>query len=128
MKSRSNRIVAGIIVLALAGVIYMVATKERAPSKLDGFAACIQESGATFYGAFWCPHCQNQKAMFGRSAKLLPYAECSTPDGRGQLTGCKDLAITTYPTWVFGDGSTTTGEIPLKILAEKTSCALPLEE
>jgi hypothetical protein len=25
---------------------------------LDDFAKCIKDSGAMFYGAFWCPHCQ----------------------------------------------------------------------
>lgn len=96
-----------------------------APGKYDQFATCLGEQGAKFYGAFWCPHCRNQKNMFGDSAKLLPYVECSTLDGQNQLAVCTEKNVTTYPTWEFKDGSRLTGEIPLEILAEKTSCELP---
>src|SRR3989344_5693960 len=88
-------------------------------------AVCLNNKGAIFYGAFWCPHCQRQKAMFGKSANLLPYEECSTPDKRGRLQICIDEEITNYPTWIFADGSRETGEVSLSRLAEKTVCALP---
>ena len=48
------------------------------PSNLEPFAQCLKEEGAVFYGAFWCPHCQRTKAMFGSAAASLPYVECST--------------------------------------------------
>ena len=115
-----------IILLAIGGVIGFGVYATSRPAPLDGFAQCLKDKGATFYGAFWCPHCQNQKKLFGRSERLLPYVECSTPDGRGQLPRCDDKKVASYPTWDFADGSRETGEIPLKTLAEKTSCALPL--
>ena len=90
----------------------------------DNFASCLNEKGVTFYGAFWCPHCQATKALFGRSAKLLPYVECSTPDGKSQLSICTEKDIKGYPTWVFGDESRLTGEQTLTALAEKTACPL----
>ena len=34
---------------------------------LRGLAERVADSGAVFYGASWCPHCQEQKAMFGAS-------------------------------------------------------------
>ena len=113
----------------LGGLVWLIMTPGKA-GKLDAFAQCLGEKGAKFYGAFWCPHCLNQKTMFGRSAKLLPYIECSTPDGQGQLKVCKDLGIATYPTWYFASSTSETpdiltGEIPLETLAEKTSCLLP---
>jgi len=63
--------------------------------------------------------------MFGSSAKLLPYVECSTPNGSAQTQICIDKKITSYPTWEFSDGTRLTGETPLSQLAEKTSCQLP---
>jgi thiol-disulfide isomerase/thioredoxin len=93
--------------------------------KYDSFAQCIKASGATFYGAFWCPHCQDEKKLFGDAVKFLPYIECSTPDGSAQLQVCKDASIQSYPTWAFKDGSRLTGEISLDQLAEKTACPLP---
>ena len=96
-----------------------------AAGKYDTFATCLKQAGATFYGAFWCPHCQAQKALFGDSVKLLPYVECSTPDGQNQTQVCIDKNIQSYPTWEFKDGSRFSGETPLDQLAEKTGCKLP---
>ncbi len=98
---------------------------ERQPGEFDVFAQCIKNKGATFYGAFWCSHCQNQKSLFGKSAKYLPYVECSTSDGQSQLSVCKDKNIKSYPTWEFSDGSRLDGELTLTQLAEKTGCQLP---
>lgn len=114
----------GVIVLIFG--MYMIKTKTDAtPGKLDSFAQCLKDKGAVFYGAFWCTHCQNQKAMFGKSVTLLPYVECSTPDGKGQFPICKEKNIEGYPTWIFADGSRLTGEVALETLAEKTGCTLP---
>ena len=112
------------LILAVVGTIWLIKTPGKS-GKLDTFASCIKDSGAIFYGAFWCPHCQNQKAMFGVSAKLLPYVECSTPDGRNQLPICTEAMVTGYPTWVFTDGSRESGEVSLERLSEKTNCQLP---
>src|SRR3989338_10659897 len=91
----------GVVVLLFVGL--GVWNKTR-PGEYDAFAQCLGEKGAKFYGAFWCPHCQEQKALFGRSKNKLPYIECSTPDGEGQLAVCKEAGIKGYPTWVFKDG------------------------
>lgn len=95
------------------------------PGKYDSFATCLKDKGATFYGAFWCPHCQATKKLFGSSQKFLPYVECSTADGTGQTQACIDKKVSTYPTWVFADGTRLTGELTLQELADKTSCVLP---
>lgn len=115
-------ITVGIIVIA--GIVFL-ARWQSTPGKYDSFAQCLKEKGAVFYGAFWCPHCQNQKTMFGKSAKLLPYIECSTADGKNQLQICKDKNIEGYPTWEFVDGSRESGEVSLSRLSEKTGCPLP---
>jgi len=113
-------------ILFVVGVVWLVLTPTK-PGKLDAFAQCINDSGAKYYGAFWCPNCKNQEAMFGRSARLLPRTECSTPDGKGQLPICKNAGITGYPTWDFSDGSRETGTLTLELLSEKTTCPLPAQ-
>jgi len=119
-----------IIGILILGVIATVLLRNNAtpagPGKYDAFATCLKDKGAVFYGAFWCPHCQAQKKLFGSSEKLLSYVECSTADGSGQTPVCIDKGIKSYPTWEFADLSRLTGEIPLAQLAEKTSCELPL--
>lgn len=115
-----------VIAVALIGglIILQSASNKEAnePGQYDALASCIAESSATFYGAFWCPHCNNQKKAFGKSEKLLPYIECSTPSGDGQTQVCIDAEIQSYPTWKFADGTILTGEVSLSDLATKTGC------
>lgn len=114
-----------LVALALiGGVVWLIKTPGK-PGKLDAFATCIKDSGATYYGAFWCPNCKNQEALFGRSAKLLPRVECSTPDGKGQLPICQEKKVEGYPTWDFASGTRVTGTQSLERLSELTSCPLP---
>ena len=120
-----NKIIIIIVVILIIGFTILWINWQSQPGKLDAFAKCLKENGAVFYGAFWCPHCQNQKTMFGKSAKYLPYVECSTPDSKSQLPVCKNKDIKSYPTWEFGDGSRLSGAISLIELSEKTNCELP---
>ena len=87
----------------------------------DDFARYLKKSGAVLYGAFWSPHVESQKKLFGSSAVYLPYVECSTADSSGQTRICLDKGIPAYPTWEFSDGSRLTGVISLERLAEKVS-------
>ena len=116
-----------IVLVVLAGLVRLVKTPGKS-GELDAFAQCISESGAKYYGAFWCPNCKNQEARFGRSAKLLPRIECSTPDGKDQLPVCAEAKIEGYPTWDFADGRREIGNLSLEKLAEFTGCPLTQPE
>lgn len=127
---KNIKIFVSIIILLILGTIATVllrtdSTTSSESGRYDTFAVCLKDKGAVFYGAFWCSHCQNTKKMFGSSQRLLPYVECSTPDGRSQVQACADKNITSYPTWEFADGSRLLGEVTFEQLAEKTSCQLP---
>jgi len=109
----------------------------QSPYDLSAFASCLKEQKAIFYGAFWCTHCQNTKKVFGDAASLLPYVECSTPDTQNQLPICIENKISSYPTWVFADGSvlkgelssastTDTGLLTINDLAQKSGCPINL--
>lgn len=113
-------IVAVIVIIAL-----IVVFSRSGDGQYDSFAQCISDSGAKFYGAWWCPHCNSQKKEFGSSAKYLPYIECSTKDGKSQLQVCTDAGIDGYPTWEFADGTRLSGEVSMQVLASKTGCELP---
>lgn len=123
MNKNTIVIVVSIVVIAIVALFLIPNTPGS--TELDSFATCLADKGAVFYGAFWCPHCQNQKKMFGASARLLPYTECSLPDQSDQTPICKEKNVTNYPTWRFADGSELVGEISLDSLAEKTGCVLP---
>lgn len=103
-----------VIVVLLVGGLGVFLGKEK-PSKLDAFAQALKANGAEFYGAFWCPHCQEQKAEFGSSKKYLPYIECSNGDN-SQKQICIDNKIESYPSWKFKNG------ISIKSDKEPTVC------
>jgi len=83
-------------------------------------AVYLARSGAKMYGAYWCPHCQEQKAYFGSSANRLPYIECS-PNGQGapQAAECKAAGINSYPTWII-NGKRIEEVMTVKQLADAT--------
>lgn len=100
---------------------------NRIQHKHDTFARCLKNRGVKMYGAYWCPHCQEQKEKFGASFEYAPYIECGI---EGNLHGvaqvCKDEGIKHYPTWQFPP----TGErvehiFSLEELSDRTGCPLP---
>jgi thiol-disulfide isomerase/thioredoxin len=129
MKFNSTHILIGIAVVGIgliAGGKYLETKASQVPpGKYTEFAQCLTDKGAKFYGAFWCPHCAEQKELFGDAVEKLPYVECSTPDKQNQTQVCIDAGVKSYPTWVFADGKTHPGLAQLSVLAEKTSCVLP---
>lgn len=126
---KKNTIIA-IIVLVIIVIIAVIVSLRASESSAEykELATCIEESGATFYGAFWCPHCIEQKRLFKGGANALPYVECSTPNRQGQTEECIDAGIESYPTWEFADGERLTGAHSLETLAGKTGCELPLSD
>ena len=125
---KQGKFIIGILViLIIVGIGFWAGNK---PGKYAPLTQCLKEKGVKMFGAFWCPHCQKQKAMFGVDAKTLPYVECSNPDGKTQTQICIDNKIESYPTWEFPDGTRVLGEKSPAILAEKANCtaSLPAEE
>jgi uncharacterized membrane protein len=56
---------------------------------------------AKMYGAYWCPHCHDQKELFGQQAAAeIPYIECA-PDGRNSQTAlCQSVEqLKGFPSW-----------------------------
>lgn len=128
MKTTYIYILAVILVIGFVALIYK-APEVKEEKNIDetviaSFAQCLSDVGAKFYGAFWCPHCQDQKKLF-KDSEALPYIECSTPDGEGQTQVCIDEKITGYPTWKFSDGTELNGVQSFEALAEKTNCTAP---
>ena len=87
---------------------------------IRALAEHLTQKGVKFYGASWCPHCQDQKRSFGSSAHRLPYIECS-PGGRNAPPAaiCSAERIMTYPTWVI-NGRRFDEVMSLKQLADAT--------
>ena len=107
-------------VLLFLGIALLLTGCSREPSKYDTFAACLTERGAKMYGTDWCPHCKNQKEMFGPSFDKIDYINCDS-----YRTKCQQAGIEGYPTWFFKNEEKLVGTQQLKTLADKTNCELP---
>ena len=63
-----------------------------------GLSRHLNTVGARFYGAWWCPACTKQKALFGKEAAAeLPYIECDKQPGDRER--CMAADIKSFPTW-----------------------------
>ena len=85
-------------------------------------AKCIGARGAKFYGAFWCPHCADQKEKFGDAMQFIDYIECDPQGENGQPELCMEADITSYPTWIFANGERLVGTQEVELLASKAGC------
>jgi uncharacterized membrane protein/glutaredoxin len=60
----------------------------------------LQATGAKMYGAYWCPHCSEQKLLFGdRAFAQVPYVECAEGGQNAQPDTCRAAGLDSYPTW-----------------------------
>jgi len=113
-------IVLGILIISLAFIFW---PRDAETLNLDVFAQCLAEKGATMYGAEWCPHCKEQKKLFGGSWSLVPYVEC--PEN---ISLCLARGIEGYPTWLVSTSTRLVGTQSLEELSRATACPLPLEK
>ncbi len=111
----------GIVLVGMAtsyGVFSMQSVQAGPTDYTVALAKHLRASGAKFYGASWCPHCQDQKKTFGEAAqRFVPYIECS-PEGQSAppAKACIDARIEGFPTWEIS-GKRYVGEQSLKDLA-----------
>jgi len=113
-------ILVGIFGISLAAFSLSQAAPEPSypEGTLDDFAKCLSEKGAVMYGASWCSHCNDQKALFGTSSQYLNFVDCEQSPDLCSLAG-----ITAFPTWII-NGEKHMGAKPLDILAAYSGCEL----
>ena len=99
-------------------VIVVTILIPKGASEYDSFASCLTEKGVTMYGTEWCPHCKNQKALFGDSFNNVDYVDCDS-----DRNACTSAGVRGYPTWKI-NGQNYPGEQSLERLAILTGCEL----
>jgi glutaredoxin len=120
-NSRDKLTWAGIgIVLVVAYVGFWYHNNHR----YDEFAKCMASKQVKMYGAYWCPHCVEQKEILGKSYRFV-YVECGVPGSHAESEECKALGVKLFPTWRFPDGSMTPLVFSAQELSDKTGCSLP---
>jgi hypothetical protein len=111
--------IALILIVAYAGFWYY--NNHR----YDGFAKCLASTQAKMYGLYWCPHCAEQKAMFGRAFRYVPYVECAIKGSHELAPACAAAGVKLFPSWQFGNNPPVEGVFPIQELSDKTGCRLP---
>ena len=116
-------VLAAVVILIVHGNYIAPQAEPAGPEDpaIRALAEHLTQEGVLFYGASWCPHCQEQKRLFGASASRLPYIECS-PAGPNtpQAPSCSRAGVQSYPTWVI-NGRAFVGEVmSLSRLADAT--------
>ena len=93
--------------------------------RYDDFAKCLASKQTKMYGLYWCPHCAEQKEMFGKAFRYVPYVECAIKGSRELAPECTAAKVTLFPSWQFGASTPKEGVFPLNELSDKTGCSLP---
>ena len=69
------------------------------PRKIE-FAKYLSSKNIFMYSAYWCPHCHDQKELFGQAAsKELNIIECAEDGLNSQSDLCDKKGISSYPSW-----------------------------
>src|ERR1700681_2734836 len=119
-----TRLTTLILRIMLCSAIAMAA-KHVGRARLDAVAQCVTAKQAKMYGAYWCPHCEDQKEKFGSSFEYAPYVECGIKGSQSIEPVCTQAGIKRFPTWIFADGTRVEGAHELAFLADTTGCSLP---
>jgi hypothetical protein len=122
---RNKKLLTYGIVLVLLAAAFLAGRYYR-NHKYDSFAKCLAAKQARMYGLYWCPHCADQKAMFGGAFRYVPYVECAVKDKPGELApACKAAGTKLFPSWQFGAAPPKEGVLSMQELSDKTGCGLP---
>jgi uncharacterized membrane protein len=86
----------------------------------------LTRSGAVMYTAYWCPHCHEQKELFGKAAAdQLTLVECAADGRNSQKALCDTKKIEGFPTWEI-NGKLDSGVKSLAELARLSGYTGPL--
>lgn len=121
-RAKKILIYGGILIL-LAGAF--IGGRYYRNHKYDSFAKCLATKQARMYGLYWCPHCIEQKEMFGEAFHYVPYVECAIKGSSEMAPACKIAGVKLFPSWQFGEDPPKEGVLSLEALSDKTGCSLP---
>jgi len=112
-----------VAIITLTGTLGVYASQGKLSAQSNSYAGRLAQhltaTNAKMYGAYWCPHCLDQKKAFGDAKKLVPYVECDPKGENPQPALCQQKGIKGYPTWEI-NGKMLSGERSLDELATES--------
>ncbi len=135
-EDRGQLLFRGVLVTLVVGLVGLgwaasvdrpavLSTRGAAPPVLAAstpgtlaLAEHLSASGAVMYSAYWCPHCHEQKELFGKEASArLKVIECAADGQNSQKALCDQKRIEGFPTWEI-NGQLDSGVKSLDTLAQ----------
>lgn len=111
-----------------SGQVFFTITDTSGEAEIQ-LARHLKKVGAKMYSAYWCPHCYEQKKLFGIEAqKDLPFVECASDGKDAQTAICQEVAAKAekqlgqgfgFPTWEI-NGKFYAGQKTLQELAAQS--------
>ncbi|PIQ92004.1 MAG: hypothetical protein COV70_01520 [Parcubacteria group bacterium CG11_big_fil_rev_8_21_14_0_20_39_22] len=120
--NKNNLYLVVAIILSVIVVVTAVLYKNNeveGSEVTDEFVACLNKNEVVMYGAYWCPHCDNQKKLFRDKWENVSYVECTEDPNL-----CIEKEIKGYPTWIIGDNKYLVGVQSMESLAQATGCEM----
>ena len=117
-KVRIWQIISGVLFVTLVTSLFIgnfggkITGNVIKSGEYDEFANYLTEQGVKMYGTEWCPHCKNQKKLFGNSFQYINYIDCD--ENRQE---CLSAGVQGYPTWKINEQNYP-GEQSLERLAQ----------
>ncbi len=115
-----------VAIVTLTGTLVVYGSQGKIAAQSNTFAGRLAQhltaTNAKMYGAYWCPHCIDQKNKFGEAQKLIPYVECAPNPPKGvksETALCEQKGIKGFPTWEI-NGKMLSGERTLDELANES--------
>ena len=94
-----------------------VVTEASTPATV-ALANHLTAGGAVMYSAYWCPHCHEQKELFGKEAsQQLQVVECAADGQNNQADRCLSKGLEGFPSWEI-NGEIDSGVKSLDTLAD----------
>ena len=85
------------------------------------FAKYLRDNNIVMYSAYWCPHCNDQKKLFGKKAvEELIIVECAKDGKNNNYKLCQEKGIEGFPSWEINN-EIYSGTRSLNELAEMTN-------
>ncbi len=95
-------------------------TTVSSKAKVD-FAKYLSDNKVVMYSAYWCPHCNDQKQLFGKEAiNKLVIIECAKDGKNNKYKLCQDKGIEGFPSWEINN-EIYSGTRSLKELSQMTN-------
>lgn len=100
-------------------LVVLAGCQKTEVAMYDNFAQCLTDKNVKMYGTERCPHCKDQKKLFGKSFKKVNYIDCDKDSMKCDLAG-----VEWFPTRIGLDGVKRSGTQSLEDLAKNYGCSL----